>query len=193
MHGVQGDRVTGHLDLPGGPEGYLAYRVLTPLTIALDVDDDAAVGPNLAHQHVDHSLQCAQVLAPPADQRPEVTSGDVEHGWVAALADAHLAANPHAVDQLADQLPTMLGDRIERARHRRPRSDSRRLVGIDHRHLNDGLLRRLAEDLHIDVATALAELDQGRVDRLVEGSAAPFGGPQLPCLHSCPQPVTKYC
>ena len=163
------------------------------LPVALDVDDHAPVGAQLAHQHVDDRLQRPQVLAPPADQRTQVATRDIQHDGVAGLADADLAPDAHAVDQLADQFATAFGSRVGGCRRDGRGADDGRLARIDHRNLDDGLLRRLAEHRDVNVATALPEFDQGGVNRLVEGSASALRGPQFPGLHSCPQPVTKYC
>src|SRR2546430_875104 len=69
LHRVEGDRIAGHLHLARSPHGDLAHCVLSPLPVALDVDDHTlALGEMLADHDVGHRLQRAKGLAAPADQ-----------------------------------------------------------------------------------------------------------------------------
>src|SRR4029077_7725287 len=47
---------------------------------------------------------------------------------------------------------------------------------VYHRDFDDSLIRCLGDDLDVDIPTALFQLDQCRVDRLVHRAAAPFSG-----------------
>src|SRR5256885_4413623 len=160
LHRVERDRVAGHLHLSGGTHRDLAHRVLAPLAVTLDVNDDAlALGEVLADHHVGDRLQGAQGLAAPTDERAKVATGDIERDRIRTRAHGHLGAHAHVLEKTFDQTPGRLGLAVggDRCNHR--------LGGclVDHGDLHDRLLRGLAEDLHIDVAPALLELDQRRV------------------------------
>src|SRR5713101_9957289 len=78
LHRVERDRVARHLHLSRRAQGDLAHRVLAPLPVPLDVDDDAlAFGQLLAEHDVRHRLQSAQRLTAPADQGAQVVPADV--------------------------------------------------------------------------------------------------------------------
>src|SRR6266566_8672703 len=94
LHGVEGDGVASHLHLACGPQRDLAHRVLAALAVALDVDDHPlAFGQMLADHDVGHRLQCPQRLATPPDQRPEVTTADIERDGIGACANRDLGSN----------------------------------------------------------------------------------------------------
>src|SRR5438270_593451 len=155
LHRVKRDRVAGHLDLARGAEGDLSNRMFAALPVALDVDDHAPVGAQLAHQHVDDRLQRPQVLAPPADQRTQVRSEvdgapleglhrvkrdrvaghlDLARGAEGDLSNRMFAALPVALDvddhapvgaQLAHQ---HVDDRLQRPQVLAPPADQRTQV-----------------------------------------------------------------
>jgi len=147
--------------------------VLAPLPVTLDVHDHPlALRQVLADHHVGHSLQRTQRLAAPADQRPEVAAADVEGDGVAARPHADLRAHPHVLQQPFDQALRRLGLAVGRCLCHPKRG----CALVHDRDFDDCLLRRFAEDLDVDVAPALLELDQRRVDGLVQSSAAAFSG-----------------
>jgi hypothetical protein len=171
LHGVQRDRIAGHLHLPRRPQRDLAHGVLAALAVPLDVDDHAlALSEMLAHHDVGHRLQRAQRLASPADQRAKVATADIERNGIGPGANSDLRAHAHQLQQSLH----------ERARHvglavaLRFSSDRRGSGLVDHTDLDHGLLSPFADHAHVHVATALAELDQGCVDRFVEGAASAF-------------------
>ena len=124
----------------------------------------------LADHHVGDGLQRAKGFAPPSDQRTEVAPADIESDRVGAGPDAHLGADAHVFQQTFDQTTRRFGLAVGGGRRRRGCAG----VLLQDGDLDDRLLRRLAKDLDVDVAAALLELDQRRVDRLVEGAAPPF-------------------
>src|SRR5437868_1810811 len=96
LHRVEGDRVTGHLDLARGPHRYLADGVLAPLPVTLDVDDHPlALGQVLADHDVGDRLQGPQGFAAPADQAAKIASADVQGDRFGAWPHADLGADAH--------------------------------------------------------------------------------------------------
>src|ERR1700694_4127884 len=170
LHGVERDRVAGHLHLARRPEGDLAHRVLAPLTVAFHVDDNAlALREILAEHDVGDRLQGAQGLAPPPDQPTQVAAADIEGDRVGACPDGDLCTDSHVLEQSFHQCAR--GFRL--AIRGRCRTLRRRPL-VDHNDLHQRLLGTLADDAHIHVPTAFAQLDQSRVDSFVEGAAAAF-------------------
>src|SRR5438034_281414 len=169
LHRVERDRVACHLDLPSGAHRDLAHGVLAALPVTLHVDDHAlTLRQVLADHHVRHRLERAQRLTTPADQAAEIPSADVEGDRLSAGSNRDLRPHAHVLQQAFDEPASDLRLAVDRCgRH----AHARRVL-VDDGDLDDGLFGRLAEDLDVDVATALLELDQRRVDGLIE-SAAP--------------------
>src|SRR5438445_1476663 len=165
LHGVQRDRVAGHLHLPRRPQGDLAHGVLAALAVSLDVDDHAlALSEMLANHDVGHRLQRAQRLTSPADQCAEVATADIERDGIGAGANSDLRAHAHKLQQSLNERARDVGLAVAL----RARSYRRGSGQVDHTHLDHGLLMPFADHAHVHVATALAKLDQGCVDRFVE-------------------------
>src|SRR6266550_619502 len=171
LHRIERDCVACHLHLARSAHRNLAHRVLAPLPVALDVDDDAfALGEMPADHHVGDGLQGAKGFAPPSDQRAEVAPADVESDRVGPGPDADLRTDAHVFEQTFDQDTRRFGLAVGCGRRRRGCGAAL----LQDAALADRLLLRLAADLDVDVAAALLEFDQRRVNGLVEGAAPPF-------------------
>src|SRR5712692_10339746 len=157
LHGIERNGVAGHLHLACGAQGDLPHGVLTPLAVALDVDDYAlALGEVLADHHVGHRLQRTQCFAAPADQRAKIPAADVEGYRVGAGAHGDLGSHAHVLEQ---SLYERAGDVPFPVCRRGSTFGCGRVV--DHADLDHGLPRSLADDSHVYIPAALAKLDQG--------------------------------
>src|SRR5712691_692950 len=170
LHRIERDGVAGHLHLPCGAQRDLAHRVLAPLAVALNIDDDTlAFGQMLSHHDVGDRLQSTQGLAAPPDQRPQVAATDVERDRVGAGANGDLGSHAHVLEQTFDQRAC----NVRLAVGGRSGAQRRRGV-IDDADFDDRFLDSIADDPNVHVPAALAKLDQSHVDGFVEGSATAF-------------------
>ena len=104
LHGVEGDRVAGHLHLARRAHRDLAHRVLPALPVPLHVHDDPLAFRQVSpDHHVGDRLQGSKRLAPPADERAQVAAADVEGDRVGTRPDSHLRADAHVLEQALHQ------------------------------------------------------------------------------------------
>ena len=78
-HCLQLDDLAGLDDALGGPVRDVAELLLAPSAVVLDVDRDAVVlALASADDEVDDVLEARELLAAPADQRPEIVAPNIK-------------------------------------------------------------------------------------------------------------------
>jgi len=152
----------------------------------LDVNDQTtSVRPTLVQDQVDDGLEGAQCLTAPADQQPQVVTGDINHHRVLGFLDEDLGGNAHFVEEFRHHLASL--DRVGLA------------LGDAH----PGFLGGFVQHLDLDVLAGFLKLLEGFEDRIVDSLAGGFDGIAISAHaafplpkrggDSDPQPVMKYC